>query len=234
MTSCTEIEPLLAAHAFNALELDERQLVEAHLHGCSRCRQAYAKLVELPGLLELAGSAEAHAQTPPVLLEASVLAALPAPGRSRLRPPRRGTLMRSRRARWVALGAGLTVVLLALVPSLLGGAPDRARSLTLAASTQEPGARAVVRLRSHPWGTELDLQAQHLAPTQGTQIYEVWFVSPRGRVSAGTFTVGKQARVTVQLAVAARPSGYNSIGVTREPDATNPARRGPNVLGAAL
>lgn len=233
MTDCSGIEPLLAARAFCALEPDELQLVDAHLERCAACQAAYAGLAGLPGLLDLAGSAEALIAVPPALLEASVLGALPRP---RERPrPRRGPLIRRRRG--PVLGAALAAVLvlaLGLAPLLRDRKGDQIPGVTLVAAPQEPGARAVVQVRRHPWGTEVDLQAQDLAPSRGTQIYEVWFVSPRGRVSAGTFTVGDQGRVTVRLASAARSGQYDSIGITREPDGLNPARRGPNVFRAPL
>jgi anti-sigma-K factor RskA len=62
----------------------------------------------------------------------------------------------------------------------------------------------------------------------------MWFVSPHGRVSAGTFTVGTQGHVTVTLASAAHAGQYRTLGVTLEPDGLNPARRGPNILHANL
>lgn len=204
MIRCSEMGPLLAAYAFNALEPDDRARVEDHLDGCATCRSEYARLVELPALLDLAGSADAPIQQPPPLLEASVLAALP---RHRLPPRdrRRGPGIRPRARTAIAVGAILALVIAGSLVSLaINGTTDHSRRLALTASAVDPGAHAEAQLRSHPWGTEIDLQARGLAPTRGGQIYEVWLVSSHGRVSAGTFTVGSQGHVTVRLAAAAR------------------------------
>lgn len=244
MSACREFEVLLAAHAFAALAPEEHQAVEAHLAGCAECRRAYRQLTELPALLDLAGSTKACLASPPPLLEASVLAALPAGGQRRLRyrpsiarrRPQQGTATRWRGVSARSLALALTGVLALVVfgvTQLPVSAPHSVK-LTLAASPLAPASRAVATLRPHPWGTEIDLQAQHLAPTHGTQIYEMWFVSPRGRVSAGTFTVGTQGHVTVTLASAAHAGQYDTLGVTLEPDGLNPARQGPNILHANL
>ncbi len=166
-----------------------------------------SQLADLPRLLDLAGGTETSIQAPPPLLEASVLAALPRHRRPRWRPRRRPGI-RQPRTRGILAGALVATLALAaiLLPRALTSPADHRTRLALTASALNPGARADVRLRPHPWGTEVDLQAQGLAPTQGTQIYEVWFVSARGRVSAGTFTVGSQSRVTVRLVGAARAS----------------------------
>ncbi len=244
MSSCREFEVLLAAHAFAALEPDEHEAVETHLAGCGDCRRAYSQLTQLPSLLDLAGSTEARIASPPPLLEASVLAALPAGGerRSRDRPrfarrrSRQGTATGWRGVSARSLAPALTAVLALVVIGVtqLPASSPRSVKLTLASSPLAPASRAVAILRSRPWGTEVDLQAQHLAPTHGTQIYEMWFVSPRGRVSAGTFTVGTQGHVTVTLASAAHAGQYRTLGVTLEPDGLNPARRGPNILRADI
>jgi anti-sigma-K factor RskA len=244
MSSCREIEVLLAAHAFAALEPDEHEAVETHLAGCADCRRAYRQLTELPALLDLAGSTEARIASPPPLLEASVLAALPAGGEPRPRDRPRFARRRSHHATAIgrrgasarSLVPALTAVLALVVIGVtqLPASSPRSATLTLVPSALAPASRAVAILRPHPWGTEVDLQAQHLAPTHGTQIYEMWFVSPRGRVSAGTFAVGTQGHVTVSLASAAHAGQYNTLGVTLEPDGLNPARQGPNILHANL
>ena len=244
MSSCRDIEVLLAAHAFAALEPDEHEAVETHLAGCADCRRACRQLTELPGLLDLAGSTEARIASPPPLLEASVLAALPAGGEPRHRHRRRfarrpsphGTAPRWRGVGGQSVALALTAVLALVVIGVtqLPASSPRSARLTLAPSPLAPASRAVAILRPHPWGPEVDLQAQHLTPTHGTQIDEMWFVSPRGRVSAGTFTVGTQGHVTVTLATAAHVGQYRTLGVTLEPDGLNPARRGPNILHANL
>lgn len=50
----------------------------------------------------------------------------------------------------------------------------------------------------------------------------MWFVSPGGRVSAGTFTVGTSGHATVTLATAGHPGQYSTLGVTLEPAGSTP------------
>ncbi len=107
-----------------------------------------------------------------------MLASLPRNLRPRLRP-RRGPALRSRRARTILVSTVAAALLLAavIVPWALIGPPDHSTRLILTASPLNPGARADVQLRTHPWGTEVDLRAHGFVPTRATQIYEVWFVS---------------------------------------------------------
>jgi anti-sigma-K factor RskA len=244
VSSCREVEMLLAAHAFAALEPDEQAAVDTHLAGCADCRRLHSQLTALPTLLDLAGSADVRIASPPPLLEASVLAALPADdgqasgwrprfarrsfGRGGLRAPR------GKGVRVLVPALAAILVLLAVAVSHWSVSSPRPTTLRLVSSALAPGSRAVAVLRPRPWGTEVELRARHLTPTHGTQIYEMWFVSSRGRVSAGTFTVGREGRVTVTLACAAHADQYRMLGVTLEPDGLNPARRGPNILHARL
>ena len=61
-------------------------------------------------------------------------------------------------------------------------------------------------------------------------LYELWFVGPRGRVSAGTFHPDEQGRGVVRLLAAADPKQYPRLSVTLEPADGNPRRQGPEIL----
>jgi len=242
MPECGQIGPLLAAFAFDALDERERAAVQAHLEGCPACRCQLALYRTLPGFLDLAGAGEPKIAAPPPLLEATVVAGIPAAHRS---TPRAGARIRRLTVgrQWAAVGA-LVVALgvAAAVAALLSrsrAAPSAIR-LTLASSGLQPHAVAQVLLRKHPWGTEVDLVAQ-LAPTHGKEVYEVWFVAAHGRLSAGTFTVPAGRRqVSVRLASAARlgrlarPGQYRYLGITLQPSGLDPGRLGSNVLRVRL
>ena len=55
-----------------------------------------------------------------------------------------------------------------------------------------------------------------------------------GRVSAGTFTVYQDGRAELELATAVRTDRDERLGITREPDALDPARNGPSVAVGTL
>jgi len=240
VSGCAAIERLLAAAAFDALDADESRAVDLHVAECDECRRELDALRALRPLLDVAGGVHATIPAPPPLLEASVLAALPRRGVRRL-PRRRAGRIRSSRAmtrRGGLLGplAALLAAAGAALALLAGGGPGSPPTirLRLIASSSQPRAMATALLQPRPWGTRVLLDVARLAPTRGTQVYELWFVSPRGRLSGGTFTVGPDARVRVTLAAAARPGQYTAVGITLEPDGLHPARLGPNVLRAAL
>ena len=102
------------------------------------------------------------------------------------------------------------------------------------ASPDGSGASARAALSSTGSNTRVRLRVDGLAPTRPGQVYEVWFVRGTGRVSAGTFTIGRSGDAALELTAAARTAAYERIGITREPDGLDPQRNGPNVLAGPL
>ncbi len=231
----------LSAYALGALEGPERDEVARHVEACPDCRAEFLEISRLPGLLDLAGAAELSPAVPPPLLEASVLAALPRPVH-RDRVGRRGVardrwLVRVRGSAALGLAAATGAAVVFAAAALTGPAARVSGSarLTLAATSVAPAARATAVLTTRPWGTQINLVADNLRPTAGSQVYEVWLVSASGRLSAGTFTVSRAHRhITVTLAAGAHPGQYRSIGVTLQPSRNDLVQRGPRVLGAVL
>lgn len=130
-------------------------------------------------------------------------------------------------------GAALAAAALAAT-GILGGTDGQRREVTLAsAPSTDGGATATARLASTTTGTRVELDAR-LPPLRGGEVYELWFVRPDGRVSAGTFTVDADGRADLELATAATVERYQRLGITREPDALDPARNGPTVVTAPL
>lgn len=226
---------LLGAHALGALEPDEARAVQAHLATCAACREQHAELAAIPGLLALTsldGEAPAAADAPAGLEQRIIAAA-----RDARRARRSGLRLPARRSWSVGLGGALagaaaTVAVLASSGALNGSTADSARTVRLTGA----GTAATAILHAQPGGTRVDLRIDALPATRGAQLYELWFVRPHGRVSAGTFTTAGAAGGTLRVALntAASPDGYDRIGVTREPDGVDPARNGPNVLTASL
>jgi len=239
VTRCDDVRLSLGAYAIGGLESDETAEVQRHLRTCSACRAVHADLAPLPALLNLVDPEASTATAPSARLEGSVLAGFaaqrpePEPAPVPLPAPRRFA-----RPSWrVAIPSGLvgaaaTVALLA-VTGALSPSPAGDERVTLAAAPGVGEAGAEARLVATETGTRVDLDARlpRLAPGE---VYELWFVAPRGRVSAGTFSVGADGRADLRLATAAKADDYARIGITREPDGLDPARNGPSVVVGRL
>ena len=106
----------------------------------------------------------------------------------------------------------------------LGPAPQRLRS-----TVGEP-VDVTASVRVTPVGREVELHIERLRDPRPDGLYELWFVGPRGRVSAGTFHPDEQGRGVVRLLAAADPKQYPTLSVTLEPADGDPRRQGPEVL----
>jgi hypothetical protein len=153
-----EIRDLLPAYALGALDAEERGRVAAHLVGCPECRREYVGYAEvadtLPDALALAAPSTATVSAKSRLLAAA--------------QPRRRTA--------AVLGAAATVVLIALVASLLWGlrlndalAEERARTQHL--TTRE---EIVFEVVDAPSRTKLALRP----PLPGSSAYGKVFTRP--------------------------------------------------------
>ncbi len=238
MSRCAECHGLLGGYVLAALEPDEAETVRRHLEQCPECTAELARLAGLPAMLDLAGSTERVVERPPAQLERSVLERYarerPLPDDAPSSPGRSGPRAWIRRP--VLLGAGgafagavLTLALLAGF-GLLGAEGGERREVALVASPVAAGASGTATLENVRRDTRVRLRVAGLPRPGGPGHYELWFVGERSRVSAGTFSTGEDGRADVRLTVAAQPGRYSRIGVTREPDTSDPARNGPNVL----
>ena len=106
----------------------------------------------------------------------------------------------------------------------LGPAPQRLQS-TVGESVDVTATVGVT-----PVGREVELHIERLRDPRPDGLYELWFVGPRGRVSAGTFHPDENGRGTVRLLAAADPKQYPRLSVTLEPADGDPRRAGPEIL----
>jgi len=226
----------LGAYVLGALEPAEAEAISAHLETCAECRAERDRLAALPPLLDLVSDAAADdpaTLAPPEPLEATVLRGF----RERPPAPRRrfGLAGRLPRPAIAALGAAAGVALTMLVLTLAGTFEDEpAEPAEHVVALSGPGGRAEATVAFRPRGARVRLRGDELAPTGPREVYELWFVGPRGRVSAGTFKVADDGWVDLYFYAAADREHYDRIGITREPDALDPARNGPRVLGGGL
>lgn len=228
MTQTGHVERSLAAYVFGALEDDESARVREHLRDCASCRAEHVRLAELPAMIDRLPSDTAP-EAAPEHLEDAVLAGFAA---ERPGPPRRGRRLRLPGRAMLAgslAGAAATIAVIAVVGGF--GADEQTVRLT---SPDGAAASARAALRTSGAGTRVELDVDALAPSRRGEVYEVWFVRGAGRVSAGTFTLGRSGAATLVLATAANATGYERIGITREPDGLDPRRNGPNVLAGRL
>lgn len=237
MIGCEECRDALGGYVLDALEPREAEAVRVHLEACEACALEHARLTPLPALLDLAGSVDAQVERPDSSLERAVLLDYERKRKERTACTQPGRVRRDglrRRARPALAGALAGAALTAAAFALLTPAGEQQQLLRLKGSPGAPGASATARLDSNDAGTAVRLRVRGLVPTRGEEVYELWFVHRRGRISAGTFRVPAVDEVEVRLTTAARPGDYDRIGVTREPNDADPARNGPNVLAGRV
>lgn len=242
MTSHDDLRLSLGSYALGSLGSVERERVDVHLASCAGCRAELALLRPLPDLLALGLAGDGAPSEAPPSLEQRVLG-----DRRRLEDGTlpgsiddRGRRERLAPLRWrtalVGAGALAGAALTAVILLATGAGPDGRPATTtvaLRAVPGGPGGEATARVEAAETGSRVRLDAS-LRPTEGGQLYELWFVGPRGRVSAGTFRVGPDGRASADLGVAVGTADVGRIGITREPDAVDPARNGETVLSGEL
>ena len=126
------------------------------------------------------------------------------------------------RLAWLAMPA--VVVAVALFALSLGPAPQRLES-TIGESVD-----VTASVRVTPVGREVELHIERLRDPRPDGLYELWFVGPGGRVSAGTFHPDENGRGVVRLLAAADPKQYPTLSVTLEPNDGDQRGTGPVVL----
>jgi len=237
MTSCDHLRPAIGAYVLGALDAAEAADVRRHLESCADCAAEHDALAPLPGLLTVAGGAEAATAEPlPPAFEERLLDTFAterarAPRRWRRAPRRR----RRPRLRWMAAGlATATLAAGAAAIVLVGGEePAPSYDVVLRGVGPAPDASARATLESLSEGTELHLWVRDL-PTGSPAVYEVLCEAPGLRASAGTFRVDATGRAYVVLTTAARRGEYDTIRVVRRSRAVDGRLVRSDVLAARL
>jgi hypothetical protein len=190
-----EIEELLGAYALNAVEVDERGVIEGHLRECPRCRAEVSQHLEVAGLL--VGGAAA-----PAALWERISRALELEAPAAVPKRRRGRLGRMRAAG--ALGVAGVVAIAALGWRLaeqerrldrVASAIEREGLMQAAtAALLDPSARRVT-LRSADGVRVVDavvlpdgrgyLVQDNLPALPASQTYQLWGLLEDRAVSAG-------------------------------------------------
>jgi anti-sigma factor RsiW len=218
----------LGAYVLGALPEEEEARVREHLVRCATCREEHGRLTGLVPLLDLAEpGAEGATAKPSPLLEEAVLAGFAAEhgggdGRPRRRfgrgrapgdQPRGGNrILRGLRLALpsAAAGAALAVVVLALAGAF---ASDDPAGMTVDLRGAAGSARAT--LEAAEAGTVIELDAR-LPPSGRREHYDLFMLSGDYEISAGTFRVGSDGHVEVELACGGAPDAYDSIEIRRD------------------
>jgi|GEM_PF-1321944 len=106
------------------------------------------------------------------------------------------------------------------------------REVALRAVSPAPaaGAGSVWLLRQNE-ATQVVLRVSGLPATQNGQSYQMWMVRSGKRWSCGTFQVDPSGNGALLYQMKSE-AGFDSIGITLEPDASGKQPRGPKVLGS--
>ena len=237
---CNECRALLGGYVLHALEPDEAETVRRHLTTCDACAAEHGQLIELPALLDVAGSTESAAEQPPPALEEAVLdrfareapaTAAPVLGdrpvaggrRARLAATLHARLNNARRRLARPLPAALTgAAVAAVVTAALivlpgsGEGPSGHYHAVLTGTSSIPGATAEADLRVLSSGTQVQLDVRDLRG-QPDSVYELWCVRDDGvKISAGTFRTDSSGSADVSLTTAAVPGEYHRLSVERK------------------
>ncbi len=224
-----QLRVLIGGHLLGGATSEDEVRLASHLQSCASCR---AELNELDGLTHLLALPAPGADAPPVpaALKRRVLVTGAAAAQRRRRLP----------ARWLAVPAAAAAVALLLglaIGSVLqrvdrGPAVGDAVAVQLVSVETRATGRALLRARDG--AISIDLTVAGLEVPERHQVYELWLVHDKGRVSAGTFRPRPDGAVRLDFAVAGPLTRYDRVGITLEPDDRDPSRNGDTVIAGTL
>jgi anti-sigma-K factor RskA len=208
----------LGAYVLGALDVEEAAEMRRHIQECPECAAERDALSPLPGLLSLAGGAEAAVNEP--LSPAFEERLLDAYAREHAGTPNRriGRLRRALRPRWLAVGGAAAVAAAAAAVAVVvfsGGEPARRYDVQFRnVGATAPGATARANLESGDGGTTLHLFIRGL-PQDENAVYEVMCDAPMWTASAGTFRTSADGAAYVVLTTAMRRGEYDGIRIVK-------------------
>lgn len=261
---CDEVRELVPLLALDALDVDERDVVEDHLSGCAACAEELAGYLETAAVLALAlpQSEPAPGLKGRVLAEASRARLVPNAGeRPATRRPGAGRFrLRISAAGLVAavalmVAAGSTTWAFSLQQQLevqearLATLSERAQNyqrvtaVLQAADTQirvlqgtNNAPQAFGRVYIDPETSEGMLMVRNLPPLPQDRHYQLWVTGADGiRQSAGILTwTDKAGNGYTLIKCPETLARWQSFGVTMEPAGGSPAPTGSRMLGGSI
>lgn len=167
--SCRAIRQALGVYVLGAIDPAERAVVDQHLAVCPDCREELAGLAGLPAMLRKVPISEAERLT----MSDLDLAADDLPTKEMLDSLVARTANVRRIHRWRGLVAAAAAVIVALgggvvaTKALQSGGPPPPPAvswLQVARTNSATGARLVVKYRSMPWGTDMQIHVTGIKP----------------------------------------------------------------------
>jgi anti-sigma-K factor RskA len=223
-----ELHDLTAAYALDALDEDERGAYEAHLPGCTRCREELADLAQTAALLAHGAPA---ATPPPALRERILEEAHRNRGGQVLSFPRRPRIVLAAAGTLAAAAAAIAIVAGVQWASVSDDLDDAKSALSVLA---DPEARSVPlegakgRLVVDREGSAAIIVGElDLAPSGRT--YELWVIRGDNPRRAGLFEGGDEPDLVL---LEERVDGPATVAVTLERDGGVDAPTGRQLFSA--
>lgn len=246
--TCQMVEPLLAGYALNALDVNEKHLVEDHLETCLFCQEALADFRDIGDNLMFA----VPPQDPPPYLRARLL---------RNTMPERGKEswlwhLRNLKLSPFQFFALIAIVLLALINLNLVHETGQLLRSHQAQKQQNQAYQTAFSLLTYPdskvavveegdvYGTlvyEPDgevamLNVRGLDKLPPGKDYQVWLIQPdQTRISGGIFdSEAMEIYISFVITSPVPMDSLIGIGVTVEPEGGSPGPTGPRLFGIEL
>ena len=195
----SRVRDLLGPYLLGALERAEIGEVEEHLEACDECRE---EARELRSAHERLADLASISEQPPPDLKDRVMAGMP-----------------SRSTRWVSILAAAAVCVLAVLGVLYSTGmfgQEEVAAAELQPTDLAPSAGGELRVSEEDPNARAELEVWGLPRPGDDEYYELWFGEERGRMSAGTFTVDAEGRVTLDMSVPEGVGEYQRVGITLE------------------
>ena len=246
MSEHEELEATVPAWVLGVVEVDEVEIVRAHIEACPICRETALRLERTVGALPL----DVEEITPPARLRERILTAAaasreittaPAVLRTQIKAPRRSPRPKSASGtpgRMMPMYAAAAGVVLALLVGVVAGdligrgapaSPAVARS-SLVGHQGLAGAKAtVIDLKSD--GVAL-VDFSGLPQLDSGRVYEVWLITAGGRADpAGVFVPDTNGSKVVLVGQSL--AGYTEMAITNEvgPAGTQAPTQQPQLYG---
>lgn len=195
------VRDLLGPYLIGALERAESREVEEHLEACDECREearglrsAHERLADLANIWE----------EPPPGLRDRIMAQTPS------RFPRRVPLFAA------AVAALCVLAVLGVLYSAGVIGQEEVAAAELEPTQLAPEAGGEVRVRKDDPNARAELEVWGMPACEEDEYYELWFGKENGRMSAGTFKVDADGRVTLYTSVPEGVGEYQRVGITLE------------------